>query len=197
VAAAVVVVAVSVAGGCALKQRSEDSFCMQLKVVRDLDEVLAGGDAGRITERSRELQDLRSVAPDEIEPQITRLAAVTEDLARTMGTVPDADAAASEVFTRRHAELPEITAAGRTVETYAHEHCQVALNPSGTAPSTSTGPAPSEPATTVAPATTRAPAATRPRTTSPPASTRSTRATTTTRRPATSRRATTTTTRRR
>ena len=38
------------------------------------------------------------VAPDEIEPHVGRLAAVTDDLARTMGTAPDPGAAVIEVL---------------------------------------------------------------------------------------------------
>jgi hypothetical protein len=177
-------------GACS-RPRSVESFCTQLGTVRDLDEVLAGGSAPRTAELARELQELRQVAPEELDPAIARLSAVTDDLVRTMGTTPDADAAASEVFSRRQAELPEITAAGRTVESFAAEHCQVVLNPTGTAPPTA--------ATTAAPPPTKASSTTRRSATSrAPAgpTTRSRPATTTTRRPPATT-TTTTTTRRR
>jgi hypothetical protein len=165
--------------------------------VRDLDQVLAGGDAPRTAELAGQLKELREVAPEELDPSIARLSTVTDDLARTMGTTPDADTAASEVFGRRRDELADITAAGRSVESYAAEHCKVVLNPAGTTPPTTVGPPPPPP-TTKAPASTRAPTTTRraPSTSRPKAATTTTRArksTTTTRRAP----AVTTTTRRR
>ena len=196
--AAVVFAGAAVTVACG-PRRSEESFCEQLKVVRDLDEVLAGGSGPRTAERAGQLQELHLVAPETIEPQVGRLVAVTDDLTRTMGTAPNAHAAATEVFARRRAELPEITAAGKAVETYAAEHCQVDLNPTATTPPTT--PAPATTAAPPASTTTRKPATTG----KAPPTTRSTKATGTTRKPATTRkavtttraRATTTTTRRR
>jgi hypothetical protein len=193
--------AATAAGACA-PQRSVERFCEQLKVVQDLDLVLAGGAATSVAERAGQLEELRLAAPEAIEPQVGRLVAVTDDLARTMGTAPDPDTAASDVFSRRRAELPEITAAGRAVEAYAAEHCQVQLNPAAAASTTM----PPVPPVTSATTTTRpaAPSTKRPATTTRPATTR--RAPATTRRPATTRkpaptstrpRAATTTTRRR
>jgi hypothetical protein len=191
---ALVVTGVAASGlaACA-RPRSAESFCAQLGTVRDLDQVLAGGDAPRTAELAGQLSELRQVAPEELDPSIGRLSNVTDDLARTMGTTPDADAAASEVFTRRRAELPEITAAGRTIESYAAEHCRVVLNPTDTVPPTTVAPPPpptKAPTTTRAPSTTRRPATSRPRAAT--TTTRVRKATSTTRRsPAT------TTTRRR
>jgi hypothetical protein len=114
--------------GCA-EDRSAESFCQQLRAVQDLDEVLATGNAARTGEQAGELQQLQRVSPEEIEPHVARLATVTDDLAQAMRTTPDADTAANEVFARRRDELPEITAAGRSVEEYAVQHCAVVLNP--------------------------------------------------------------------
>lgn len=199
VATAVVVLAGAATAGACAPRRSEESFCDQLKVVQDLDEVLAGGSGPRTAERAAQLQELHLVAPETIEPQVGRLVAVTDDLTRTMGTAADARAAAGEVFARRREEIPEITAAGRAVETYAAEHCQVELNPTATTPPPSTTASTTAPPTTTTTrrATTTAKAAT--------PTTRSTKATGTTRKPTTTRkavtttraRATTTTTRRR
>jgi hypothetical protein len=192
--AAVAALGVAAAGlgvACGPRARSDESFCPQLKAVEDLDDVLAGADATLVGQRARELQDLRSAAPEELEPHLTRLAAVTDDLAHTLGTTPDPDAAASEVFTRRQGELADITASGRAVEAYATEHCQLVLNPTGptgapgappaTAPATSRRAGPST-STTRRTATTRGTTRSSRSGTTGRASTTRPRATTTTRR---------------
>lgn len=160
-------------------RRSPEAFCARLGTVADLDDVLVGGSPARAAERVVQLQELRSVAPEEVEPQVARLAAVTDDLARTLATTPDPGDAASEVFLRRQAELPEIEAAGTAVEHFASDHCQIVLNPTAAA---ALGPAGESPPTS-GPPTTAGPAATSTRA-RPPA---------TARRPSTAGRRTTTT----
>jgi hypothetical protein len=168
-AAVLGVSAAAIATACG-PRRSVEAFCSQLKTVQDLDDVLAGDTSGPgVGEQAGQLQELRRVAPDELEPQVARLSSVTDDLARTMGTAPDPDSAASEVFTRRQAELPEITAAGKAVETFAAEHCQLALNATDTAPGPAGGPGGGGSTTVPAASTSRPPA----RATSRPPSTRS------------------------
>jgi hypothetical protein len=188
----------ALAVSCGPRARSTEAFCAQLKVVRDLDEVLAGGSADKVAERAGQLQELQQSAPDEIAPHVSRLAGVTDDLARTMGSVPDPRAAVSDVFSRRQAELPEITASGRAVEAFAASHCEVQLNPAATAPPA--GPAPTDPPSTVT-RTTRPTTSTSTRRTSTTrrsSASPTTRAKSTSTRSATSRsRTTTTTTRRR
>jgi hypothetical protein len=132
------------AAGCANRQRSAEAFCAKLAAVQDLDDVLAGGSAPRAIELAADLRELRHVAPEELDPHVARLSAVTDELVSSLGTAPDPDSAASEVFTRRQAELPAITESGRAVESFATQHCQISLNPAATAP------APTEPPTTTA-----------------------------------------------
>ena len=103
--------------------------------------------------------------------------AVTDDLARTMGTAADARAAAGEVFARRRAEIPEITAAGPGgrdlrrralpggARTRPPPHRRRADRPTTAAPATTTT---RRPTTTAKAVDRRPPARRRPR--APPAS---------------------------
>ena len=191
IVALVALVATGTALACRPKPRSVESFCTQLKGVEDLDEVLAGADRSQAGDRAAKLQELQHVAPDEVEPHVARLAAVTDDLARTMGTAPDPDAAVIEVFARRKPELADITAAGRAVEAYSSDHCKVVLNPATTPP-----PGANTASTAPPPTTRSAPKSTRRPTTKASGRSTTRQTTATTRRSSTTRKATTTTRRR-
>jgi hypothetical protein len=179
-------------------QRSEEAFCARLADVRDLDAVLAEGDATRARDQVAALRELQLVAPEELEPDVGRLTSLTDELARTVGSTPDGHAAATDVFARHQAELPEIVRSGQAGERYATDRCHIALNPTndpaGTPAAGSAAPGTTPPPTTATPrptgsSSTAPTRAATPRTT---ARTGSTLRTTTTRTTTTRRAATTT-----
>ncbi len=127
--AALAVVAATGAVGCSREpERSVAAYCAQVQSVKDFDQVLAGGDPARTARAAADFRSLRQVAPSEIEAQLGTLAAITDELARTMGTAPDANAAAHEVFAQHQGDLASITDAGAKVELYTADNCHVLLN---------------------------------------------------------------------
>jgi hypothetical protein len=174
-------------------QRSEEAFCARLAEVRDLDAVLAEGDAAGARDRVAGLRELQLVAPEDIEPHVGRLTSLTDELARTVGSTPDGHAAATDVFARHQGELPEIVRSGQAVERFATDRCHIALNPTNEPGSSRPEPAPASTTATTAPPTTSA--STRPATPRTTARTGTTRRAATTTRPSTTRRPTATTTR--
>jgi hypothetical protein len=150
-------------------QRSEDAFCARLADVRDLDAVLAEGDAARTRDQLAALRELQLVAPEELEPDVGRLTSLTDELAHTVGSTPDGHAAATDVFARHQTDLPEIVRSGQAVERFAGDRCHIALNPTNEPAGTHTN-------GTAVPGTTAAPTTATPRPTGA-ASTASTRAT--------------------
>jgi hypothetical protein len=93
-----------------------------------------------------DLIQLQQSAPPEIEAQVARLVPIVEEL--TMSRDPNR--AADLVFARHQADLHGITDAGRAVERYTAEYCQLTLNPIAAAPSKSQA-APGPPVPTPAP----------------------------------------------
>jgi hypothetical protein len=179
-------------------QRSEEAFCARLADVRDLDTVLADGDAARARERVASLRELQLVAPEELEADVGRLTTVTDELARTVGSTADGHAAATDVFARHQDDLAQIVQSGKAVERFAVDRCHITLNATddgagtgadGTRPPTTAAPTTATPRPTSG-ATTASSRATAPRTTA-----RAGAGGATTTRPPTTRRAAATTTR--
>jgi hypothetical protein len=142
--------AATIAAGCnRTPERSTDEFCRQVASVQGLDQVLAGTDAAQAARQVDQLRGLQEVAPSDIEPSVARLVAIADELAHALGTTPDPEVAADEVFRRHQSELATITEAGTAVEGYALDRCGVRLNPTGTAPlATSPGTTPAATTTT-------------------------------------------------
>jgi hypothetical protein len=120
-------------------ERSVDAFCAQVKTMKDLDEGLESGDIARINRQLDGFRELRDASPTDIEPQVSILVGITEELSRTVGTAKDPDVAAREVFAKHQGDLVAITAAGKAVQTYTADNCHIALN--GTASTGSSVPA--------------------------------------------------------
>ena len=120
-------------------ERSVDAFCAHVKAVQDFDEGLASGDLARINRQLDGLRELRDASPPDIEPHVSTLVGITEELSRTVATAKDPDVAANEVFAKHQGDLATITAAGEAVQTYTAENCHIALN--GTASTGTSAPA--------------------------------------------------------
>ena len=122
-------------------ERSTDAFCKQVTSVEGLDQVLAGTDVARATQQVDQLRQLQQVSPTDIEPAVGRLVGIADEIAHALGTTPNAEAAANEVFRRHQSDLGAISDAGAQVERYALTNCDVRLNPTGTTVPATTAPA--------------------------------------------------------
>lgn len=108
-------------------ERSEATFCAQVKDVKSLDETLHNGDTIKIAAELAKLRELQLVAPLEIEPKIALLISFSEDYARTLGTVKDPDEALNQVSERRAQDVPAVIDAATAVARYAFDRCKITL----------------------------------------------------------------------
>lgn len=130
-AVAVVAVAGAVVAVTAQRQpeRSIEAFCSEIHDARDLDQVLASMDAGRLEPAVAALERATGVAPDEIGPDLDTVLALTTTLQHTIETSPTDKATALEQALRDHAgELAAVEAAGQRVQVYTDANCGIDLN---------------------------------------------------------------------
>ncbi len=114
-------------------ERSAPAFCAELTAAQDLDEGLASLDPDRLDPQVAALARARAVAPPEIEPTVTAVLDLVEDLRDTIDAAPGDRVAAVEEALRAHqADVPRAEFAGVVLEDYARNTC--ALQLSGAAP---------------------------------------------------------------
>ncbi len=129
--------------------RSPQAFCERLAVVRNVGTHLAAYDATALEGDLLGLEELRRVAPADIEPDVGAIATMVQTLAAAVAPAPGSDPEdrVKKVWAEHRTDIDKIGASARRVRDYAAAACGVDLDPT-----TTTGPG-----TTVAPTSTAPP----------------------------------------
>jgi hypothetical protein len=108
--------------------RSVEAYCQQLPNVRNLDQALGSLDPRAVDTTLPKLEALAAVSPPEIEPQVRTVLDTSRSLVDALGKAGKDDGEAlREVWRTKQQELQQIADAGRALERYSLEKCNVAL----------------------------------------------------------------------
>ncbi len=137
VLAAGVLIIAAVVGGTLLKQsgepvRSVSALCTQLDEAKNLDNALTSLDPTTLAPQVRALKEAAPVAPKEIEPQVSSLSKFVGSLLQEVDAAPPSDRrkVLADALARRQEEIDGITAAGRAVQDWAAQNCNLDLGDS-------------------------------------------------------------------
>lgn len=119
--------------------RSAEKLCTQLGAVTSLSSSLVTLDPTTLGPQVAELQRAASVAPSDIQSQLTVLASFVEELADAVRASPvDKKATLVAALADRQDRVDEVTAAGQAVEAWAITNCGVPLRTTTTQKSSTT-----------------------------------------------------------
>ena len=119
--------------------RSAEKLCTQLGAVTSLSSSLVTLDPTTLGPQVAELQRAASVAPSDIQSQLTVLASFVEEVADTVQASPvDKKETLVAALADRQDRVDEVTAAGQAVEAWAITNCGVPLRTTTTQRSSTT-----------------------------------------------------------
>lgn len=136
-AAGVLVICAVVAGTLVKRsgepERSAAALCVQLDQAKNLDSALTSLDPATLTPQVQALRAAVPVAPKEIAAQISTLSLFIGSLLNEVdaAAVPDRRQVLSDALAQRQDEVDTVTAAGRAVQTWAADNCNLDLGRSG------------------------------------------------------------------
>jgi len=133
--AALVAVVSVVAAACSQTKRSTEAFCEQLEVAASFDEALVRLDPDELATAYPELESLGDVAPKEIVDEVDELIAAAGAVVESVSTATDDPTDAAEQALRDQQDrLAQIERAGRAVQSYARQQCNIDLGSTTTTP---------------------------------------------------------------